>query len=554
MTIIPNSATDRFIAVQDANSRPDPFPHRFRSGNFQRCFTQVPPTITNTSQGQSRPADSLAQHALSLSRVGVCVVERTGRIPVASSEMRQLFGFAEQEPLHVDQLVGAVQEEDREEWRDALNAAVELGEAIDVRIRIAGKDAGVRFVDCVAESQSPATGEVAVVFRDATEETLDRLEVVNQRRELEISQSIAQVGSWKWYPETDRSVWSREMSRMFGLAPGQAPDGMADFLSMIHPEDVANFQAAAETLMTKRVDVSARFRLKRMGNEKHFLLQAQAPVIDQHGNTLVRGVTQDVTSSFQSASKIQEQSSLIADANAELVALNNYLRDFTHLASHDLRSPLTNMEVLLGMLAERAEMESAGLVVMDKLKQSVQSIKQTLATFSTILEMKNARGLVFEQVDLAPLVHSTWQTLASGLPDEDRTLVVNTDQWDQVWYPRHQLLSIIQNFISNAIKYRRPEVPLRMEVRTEWEEGAPVLVFQDNGRGMDLTTMEHRLFRMYQRFHPDVEGQGVGLHLIHSLVRAHGGNIRVESAVEEGTAFRVRLTAHETNEPARPSA
>lgn len=542
------------MAVQDANSRPDPFPERKGSGIFQRCFTRVPPTKTNTSQDPSRSADSLAQHALSLSRVGVCVVERTGRIPVASSEMRQLFGFADQAPLNVDQLVDAVVEEDREEWRDALQAAVELGEAVDLRIRIAGKQGSVRFVDCVAEAQAPVNGEVAVVFRDATEETLDRLEVVNQRRELEISQSIAQVGSWKWYPATDRSVWSREMSRMFGLSPGQAPDGMADFLSMIHPEDVANFQAAAETLMTKRVDVSARFRLKRMGNERHFLLMAQAPVVDQQGNELVRGVTQDVTRSFEAATKIQEQSSQIADANAELVALNNYLRDFTHLASHDLRSPLTNMDVLLGMLADRTEMESAGLVVMDKLKQSVQSMKQTLATFSTILEMKNARGLVFEQVQLEPLLHSTWQTLTSGLSEESRTLAVDTKAWETVWYPRHQLLSIIQNFISNAIKYRRAEVPLHMEVTTEWEDGAPVLVFKDNGRGMDLTTMEHRLFRMYQRFHPDVEGQGVGLHLIHSLVRAHGGNIHVESAVEEGTAFRVRLTAHESTEPPRPSA
>ncbi len=542
------------MAVQDANSRPDPFPERKGSGIFQRYFIQVPPTKTNTSQDPSRSADSLAQHALSLSRVGVCVVESTGRIPVASSEMRELFGFADQAPLNVDHLVDAVVEEDREEWRDALQAAVELGEAVDLRIRIAGKQGSVRFVDCVAEAQAPVTGEVAVVFRDATEETLDRLEVVNQRRELEISQSIAQVGSWKWYPATDRSVWSRELSRMFGLSPGQAPDGMADFLSMIHPEDVANFQAAAETLMTKRVEVSTRFRLKRMGNERHFLLMAQAPVVDQQGNELVRGVTQDVTRSFESATKIQKQSSQIADANAELVALNNYLRDFTHLASHDLRSPLTNMDVLLGMLADRTEMESAGLVVMDKLKQSVQSMKQTLATFSTILEMKNARGLVFEQVQLEPLLQSTWLTLTSGLPEESRTLSVDTKAWETVWYPRHQLLSIIQNFISNAIKYRRAEVPLHMEVTTEWEDGTPVLVFKDNGRGMDLTTMEHRLFRMYQRFHPDVEGQGVGLHLIHSLVRAHGGNIHVESAVEEGTAFRVRLTAHESTEPSRPSA
>ena len=71
--------------------------------------------------------------------MGVCVVDRTGHIPVATAEMRQLFGFGDQALINVDQVVHAVIEEDRDEWRDALRAAVELGEAVDLRIRIVGK-------------------------------------------------------------------------------------------------------------------------------------------------------------------------------------------------------------------------------------------------------------------------------------------------------------------------------------------------------------------------------------------------------------------------------
>jgi signal transduction histidine kinase len=300
--------------------------------------------------------------------------------------------------------------------------------------------------------------------------------------------------------------------------------------------------------MAERKNVTYQFRQKRLGDERYFTLAANAPILDVRGQTVVRGVTQDITESVRNQNMIRSQAEHIAHSNQELQRLNTYLRDFTQLASHDLRSPLNNMEVLLGMLAERVQFDSGAEVVHDKLKHAIGTMQQSLSTFTTILEMQGNDGLEFENLFLPDLVRSSWETLTANLPDQSAELSLDFSAWKTVRFPRYQMLSVIQNFLSNAIKYRKPNDSLVMNVRSEWEDHAPVLVFQDNGRGMDLPKMQHRLFRMNERFHLDIEGKGVGLHLIYTLVRAHGGNIEVQSIPNQGTTFRVRLASATTQE------
>ena len=56
---------------------------------------------------------------------------------------------------------------------------------------------------------------------------------------------------------------------------------------------------------------------------------------------------------------------------------------------------------------------------------------------------------------------------------------------------------------------------------------------------MDL--YKEKLFKLFKRFHPNIEGRGIGLHIIHTMVKNHGGNIEVESEVGHGTTFRIQL-------------
>jgi len=68
-----------------------------------------------------------------------------------------------------------------------------------------------------------------------------------------------------------------------------------------------------------------------------------------------------------------------------------------------------------------------------------------------------------------------------------------------------------------------------------------VLTVQDNGLGIDLERYGPQLFQLFRRFHPTVEGTGMGLYLVNRIVQDHGGRLEVDSTVDEGTTFRVYL-------------
>lgn len=72
-------------------------------------------------------------------------------------------------------------------------------------------------------------------------------------------------------------------------------------------------------------------------------------------------------------------------------------------------------------------------------------------------------------------------------------------------------------------------------------DGNIVLIFQDNGRGMDLQQVGDRLFTHGGRFHPDVAGTGKGLYLVKQQVNRMGGSIEVESSPDQGASFTIRI-------------
>jgi signal transduction histidine kinase len=104
---------------------------------------------------------------------------------------------------------------------------------------------------------------------------------------------------------------------------------------------------------------------------------------------------------------------------------------------------------------------------------------------------------------------------------------------------RSYALSIGYNLLANAIKYRSPDRDLHIAVRSYRAGSFICLLVQDNGRGIDLVKNRHKLFGMYQRFHQQIEGKGLGLHLVKTQIEAVGGSIAVESEPGKGTAFKV---------------
>ncbi|MDO7743936.1 MAG: ATP-binding protein, partial [Pedobacter sp.] len=98
---------------------------------------------------------------------------------------------------------------------------------------------------------------------------------------------------------------------------------------------------------------------------------------------------------------------------------------------------------------------------------------------------------------------------------------------------------IILNLLTNALKYKSPDRQLEIDLSFYQSGRYKVLIFKDNGLGIDLDAQGDKIFGMYKTFHGNADAKGMGLFIVKSQIEALGGKIEVESRLNESTTFKV---------------
>ncbi|KAA5542857.1 sensor histidine kinase [Adhaeribacter rhizoryzae] len=227
--------------------------------------------------------------------------------------------------------------------------------------------------------------------------------------------------------------------------------------------------------------------------------------------------------------------------NKELSRLNQSLDYIVHMASHDLKTPIYNLELLLQELRPSLEPHMQAheekLVIM--VANSIASLKSTIEGLTQII--KSQQLIIGKQVafSLTKLIQEIKKELAREIEQSDaqinKYLEVDTIVFSQI-----HLRSVLFNLFSNALKYRVPDRSLVVDIRSQAVPNGLELIIQDNGLGMSEYQVAH-LFTIYKRFHKHVEGSGIGLFLVKQTIENNGGTIQVESTESVGTRFTIFL-------------
>lgn len=167
---------------------------------------------------------------------------------------------------------------------------------------------------------------------------------------------------------------------------------------------------------------------------------------------------------------------------------------------------------------------------------STQKLEDTITDLSKILFIRNNTEIPTRELDIRAVFNRVNKNFIEAENDIHATISLDIGE-PTVLFNETYLESIFINLISNAIKYRHASRPLQVKVSTSRRVGGVRLEFADNGTGIDTSRHQERLFGMYQRFHSNSEGHGLGLFIIKAQVQALGGTIEVESTVGEYTKF-----------------
>lgn len=234
---------------------------------------------------------------------------------------------------------------------------------------------------------------------------------------------------------------------------------------------------------------------------------------------------------------------LTARGAAQQMRLSEMKSEFVASVSHDLRTPLAKIQLYAdtleaGRVSSQQRVDVYYRVIGSQAKKLAQLL-QELMDFSKI--EAGVREYAMEHIDLSDVLRATLETfeqdLAQGwtlevdLPGAPVHAMANADGLQQVF----------NNLISNAIKYSGDDRYLRVTLQTV--DGYATLDFTDHGIG--IPRREHR--KIFKKFYRGAQatsaatGSGIGLAIVHHVVRAHGGTIAVASGAGAGTTFTVRL-------------
>lgn len=259
---------------------------------------------------------------------------------------------------------------------------------------------------------------------------------------------------------------------------------------------------------------------------------------------------------------------LVDARTSELQRANSEIQRFAYIVSHDLRSPLVNVmgftaeletarKAIAGYLAKsdadgwQEPDKDTRIAIEEDLPESIGFIRSSTQKMDRLinailnLSRQGRRTLAPEALDLTAVVHGIIDSLQHRI-DETGTKV-DIDPLPTVVNDRVAVEQILSNLVENALKYLQPGRSGVIGVSGGIEHGRAVVAVTDNGRGIDPRDHE-RVFDLFRRSGvQDQPGEGIGLAHARALAYRLGGFIEVQSALDEGSTFRLILPTEWTS-------
>lgn len=378
----------------------------------------------------------------------------------------------------------------------------------------------------------PSEEGLSVYFADVTEN-------IRSRNELE-KLSLVASKTTNGVVITDaegRVEWVNSgFTNLTGYPHREVAGKNLSFLLFGEETDKTTIQKLRESRKQGRSFNSEVLIYKKEG-EKIWITLEVTPVLNEAGEvTKFTSIQTDITFRKEAeASQLQ--------LTEDLFRQNRDLQQFSYIVSHNLRAPVANAMGLVNLLTTTDKGSDTFDLSLSYLKTNAKKLDTILRDLNMILSIRDKRGVVEnENIPLAELCREPVDRLREQLNATGGEVSIEIDENIVVQGNKAYFYSVFYNLLSNSIRFRSAERPLKVLIRCVGNtENEKIITFSDNGSGFDLQKAGDNVFRLYKRFHSNSEGRGLGLFLVKTQLEAMEGRIEVSSEVNKGTGFLIRL-------------
>jgi len=415
------------------------------------------------------------------------------------------------------------------------------GEEVTFEDRIPYKSGPARDIRASYVPHRDAGGRVCgfvALVNDISEIRAAEAALRRSEHMLEQSQSTAHVGSWEvTFPNGDHPDaelrWSTETYRIFGHAPGAVQPTQALFYGSIHPEDRERARATASEGLRQGGPFEKEYRIVRPDGSIRILHSWIRLEHDAAGKPIrMLGTVQDVTERKRAEHALKE-----ADRRKD---------EFLAMLAHELRNPLAPIlnavEILESTRPEQPEITTKFRAVIARQVQHMKRLLDDLLDVSRVSQGKIQ--LRTERVELAALLAQAVEVSRPVLAEKRHQLSVTPARAPlPLEADPTRLIQVFANIINNAAKYT--DAGGRISIASATEGSEAVVTIGDDGMGMsrELLARAFDLFVQETRSLDRAQGGlGIGLTMVRTLVRLHGGSVEALSdGPGRGTTLVVRL-------------
>jgi PAS domain S-box-containing protein len=381
------------------------------------------------------------------------------------------------------------------------------------------------------------------VAQEKLEYTLDRLE--------SLLDASTEVGFISTTPEGIITGFNRGAENMLGYSKGEMIDKSTpaiihveeevkqrgEELSQLLGKKVEGFDVFTELAKDQRYETREWTYVRKDGTQ--FPVQLTVTAVKEKGGIV--GYLGVATNISEIKAVEREVKSLLEVTKDQ----NERLKNFAHIVSHNLRSHAGNLSALLDLfLQENPEMEQNEMVQLQR--QAFNNLQETISHLNEIVLINTTVSDILQPLNLYRHITQTINSVVA-IANEAEVQIINEVAEDvEVSGVSAYLDSVLLNVITNGIKYRSVERDSFIKLNAEIRDGYVILSIADNGLGMEMKLVQHKLFGMYKTFHGNPDARGIGLFITKNQVEAMGGKIEVESEEGKGTTFYIYFK-HEKN-------
>jgi signal transduction histidine kinase len=271
--------------------------------------------------------------------------------------------------------------------------------------------------------------------------------------------------------------------------------------------------------------------------KERFDVQCKLQVFNENLETMVQERTRALNEQVKTRKKAEEK---LQRANLELSKRNTELDNFVYSVSHDLRAPISSVLGLINLAKKDIDVDMKDMYL-DMISKS--ALQQDMFIKEILDQSRNSRlEIKREEILFENLIDETFSQLNFATSTGQSVVkVIHVNQDFPFYSDRWRLKVILNNLISNAIRYRNGRDPI-IKVNVDITEHSATLAIEDNGKGIERDHLPN-IYKMFYRATDDGAGSGLGLYIVKEAIEKLNGHIDIESEVGRGTTVKLRIPA-----------